>query len=41
MIAEFIDYLRKDDEDVLGLHKESARTNRTINRILSTIHMFY
>ena len=41
MIADFIDYLRKGDEDVLGLHKESARTNRTINRILSTVHMFY
>lgn len=41
MIADFIDYLRKDGEDVLALHKESARTNRTINRILSTVHMFY
>jgi site-specific recombinase XerD len=41
MIADFIDFLRKGDEDVLALHKESARTNRTINRILSTVHMFY
>ena len=41
MIAEFIDYLRASDDDVIALNKESKRTNRTINRILSTIHMFY
>jgi site-specific recombinase XerD len=41
MIADFIDFLRKGKEDVLALYKESARTNRTINRILSTVHMFY
>lgn len=40
-IAEFIDYLRADDCDVVYLYKESKRTNRTINRILSTVHMFY
>lgn len=40
MIAEFIDYLRASD-DVIALNKESKRTNKTINRILSTIHMFY
>lgn len=40
MIADFIDYLRKSD-DVPSIHKESVRTNRTINRILSTVHMFY
>lgn len=41
MIAEFIDYLRASDEDVIALNMESKRTNKTINRILSTIHMFY
>lgn len=41
MIAEFIDYLRTSDDDVIALNKESKRTNKTINRILSTIHMFY
>ena len=41
MIAKFIDYLRASDDDVIALNKESKRTNKTINRILSTIHMFY
>lgn len=41
MIADFIDYLRKGDSNIPSIHKESARTNRTINRILSTIHQFY
>lgn len=40
MIAEFIDYLRGGD-DMLALYKESHRSNRTINRILSTVHTFY
>ena len=40
MIAEFIDYLRAS-EDVTALHKESKRTNKTINRILSTVYNFY
>ena len=40
MIAEFIDFLRGGD-DMLALHKESSRSNRTINRILSTVHTFY
>jgi site-specific recombinase XerD len=41
MIAEFIDYLRAGDSDGLYLFKESERTNRTINRTLSTLHGFY
>lgn len=41
MIADFIDYLRGNNSAVLALYKESARTNQTINRILSTVHMFY
>lgn len=40
-IADFIDYLRKGEEDVISIHKDSTRTNSTINRILSTVHMFY
>ncbi len=41
MIADFIDYLRRSNDNVVSIHKESVRTNSTINRILSTIHMFY
>ncbi len=43
MIADFIEYLRKgdDSEKIIALHKESARTNTTINRILSSVHSFY
>lgn len=41
MIADFIDYLRSGKGGVTSIYKESIRTNRTINRILSTIHMFY
>ncbi len=41
MIADFIDYLRSEKDSVTSIHKESTRTNRTINRILSTIYMFY
>ena len=40
LIAEFIDYLRGGDE-MLSLYRESIRSNRTINRILSTVHSFY
>ena len=40
LIAEFIDYLRGGDE-MLSLYRESVRSNRTINRILSTVHTFY
>lgn len=40
MIADFIDFLRAGD-DILALYKESSRSNRTINRILSTVHSFY
>ena len=40
-IACFIDYLRQWEDDLPALYKESKRTNRTINRILSTVHMFY
>lgn len=39
-IAEFIDFLRNEN-NTLSLYKESTRSNRTINRILSTVHTFY
>jgi site-specific recombinase XerD len=41
VITKFIDFLRNGDTDVIALHKESIRTNKTINRILSTVHCFY
>ena len=41
MIADFIDYLRKPDDDITSINTKITRTNKTINRILSTIHMFY
>lgn len=41
MIGLFIDYLRDNDDGITSIHAESARTNSTINRILSTVHMFY
>lgn len=40
LIAEFIDYLCGGYE-MLSLYRESIRSNRTINRILSTVHSFY
>ena len=40
LIADFIDYLRGGGE-MLSLYRESIRSNRTINRILSTVHTFY
>lgn len=40
LIADFIDYLRGGDK-MLSLYRESNRSNRTINRILSTVHSFY
>lgn len=43
MIIGFIEYLRKGDESekIIAFHKESVRTNTTINRILSSVHSFY
>ena len=41
IMAEFIDYLRCDLKGVLCLHKESVRTGKTINRILSSVYQFY
>ena len=40
LIADFIDYLRGGDK-MLSLYRESNRSNRTINRILSKVHTFY
>ena len=41
MIAEFVDYLRASDDGRIALYKDSKRSNKSINRILSTLHMFY
>lgn len=40
-IAYFIEYLRAGEEDTIFIYKESVRTAKTINRILSTIYQFY
>ena len=40
-MGEFIDFLRQGGDDAIGLYRESARTGRTINRILSTVYQFY
>ena len=40
-IAMFIDYLRSNEDDFLGMNVASARTPKTINRILSSVHGFY
>lgn len=40
-ITMFIDYLRSESDDFLSINKESVRTPKTINRILSTVHTFY
>ena len=41
MIAEFVDHLRASDDGTIALYKDSKRSNKSINRILSTLHMFY
>ena len=40
-IVDYIDYLRTDGFEITALYKESKRTAKTINRMLSTVHMFY
>ena len=42
IVSYFIEYLRdSDDSEIIALHKESKRTPKTINRILSTVYSFY
>ena len=41
VIADFVDYLRRGTRDMASLHATSSRTNRSINRILSSVHRFY
>lgn len=41
VIADFVDYLRTGRRDETLLYATSSRTNRSINRILSSIHRFY
>ena len=41
VIGEYKDYLMSADDNVIALNKESVRTAKTINRMLSTLHGFY
>lgn len=41
LIADFVDYLRRGKGDKNLLYVESCRTNRSINRILSSVRRFY
>ncbi|MBO5154682.1 MAG: tyrosine-type recombinase/integrase [Eubacterium sp.] len=40
-IADFVDYLRSGAGDEASLYVTSSRTNRSINRIMSSVHRFY
>lgn len=40
-IADFVDYLRSGAGSEASLHVTSSRTNRSINRIMSSVHRFY
>lgn len=40
-IADFVEYLRQGAQQAEGLYAVSSRTNRSINRILSSVHSFY
>ena len=40
-IADFVDYLRSGTGDEASLYVTSSRTNRSINRIMSSVHRFY
>lgn len=41
MIADFVDYLRRGTREEEILYATSSRTNRSINRILGSVHRFY
>lgn len=41
VVADFIDYLRRGTAKNALLYVESSRTNRSINRILSSVRRFY
>ena len=41
MMADFVDYLRRGSSEKGALYAKSSRTNRSINRILSSVHRFY
>ena len=40
-IADFVDYLRRGTRNEASLYATGSRTNRSINRILSSVHRFY
>ena len=41
VIADFVDYLRRGTREEEILYATSSRTNRSINRILGSVHRFY
>lgn len=41
MIGEYKEYLMSEDDNIIAINKEGARTAKTINRMLSTLHGFY
>lgn len=41
IIADFVDYLRRGTCADASLYATSSRTNRSINRIMSSVHRFY
>lgn len=41
VMADFVDYLRRGTSENTLLYVESGRTNRSINRILSSVRRFY
>ena len=41
MIGEYKEYLMSEDDNIIAINREGARTAKTINRMLSTLHGFY
>ncbi len=41
IIADFVDYLRRGTRPEASIYASGSRTNRSINRILSSVHRFY
>ena len=41
MIGEYKEYLMSEDDNIIAINKEGARTAKTVNRMLSTLHGFY
>lgn len=41
IILDYVDYLKSGDVSMLAIYKESCRTPKTINRMMSTVRSFY